>query len=192
LFEVLEKSGYLYDSSFSAGDNMTNFAYRVLGRKNIGARESPVIEIPVTFDDSMGQLSAENVDKMVGTWLDVVWANADNEAISTLLIHPSQTGYKLKAEEKLLSALKGKDIWIGDVTSYADFWKKRLSCDYSVFVEKDKLIIRLNDDTLYPQIVFVVKYPPRIKTAEVRNRDGQKMDFLDLVRGDKIFLRKKS
>jgi hypothetical protein len=139
----------------------------------------------------MGQLRADNTDKMVGTWLDVVWANADNEAISTLLIHPSQTGYKLKAEEKLLSALKGKDIWIGDITSYADFWKKRLLCNYSVHVEKDRLIIRLDDDTVPAQIAFVVKYPPLIKSAEVRNRNGQTLDILNLARGDKIFLWKK-
>jgi len=191
LFEALEKSGYKFDSSFSANDNMVNFAYRALKRRNIGAEESSIVEIPVTFDDSQGFLNESNMDVMVRKWFDVIWANADNEAISTLLIHPTETGYKLKTEEKLLSSLQGRDIWIGDIGTYADFWNRRFACRYKAFINRDKLIIRLLSGAAAPDISFAVKYPGSIKSVEVQNSNGQRINFLEIKRGDHIFLRNK-
>ena len=143
LVDVLEKSGYLYDSSFSADDIMTNFAYRAFRIRGVGSAPSSVIEIPVIFDDSQGLLTPKNMKELVAKWVDVIEANAGNGAISTLLIHPSETGHKLEAEERLLSQLSGKDIWIGNISQYGDFWKARNACRYETNLSGSVLTVKI-------------------------------------------------
>src|SRR5206468_8269133 len=51
------------------------------------------------------------LERAVTQWLEIVTANAENNNITCLLIHPTDTSYKLNAEERLLQACRQKSIY---------------------------------------------------------------------------------
>ncbi|HVH11001.1 MAG TPA: polysaccharide deacetylase family protein [Gemmatimonadales bacterium] len=131
LLEVLEAAGYWFDSSVSAQWVLTNFPFFGFRRRSLGSPHSTVVEVPITLDDSRGELEARNFltaetkDSALHTWLEVVRANAENNAISCLLIHPTDTTYKLETERRLIEAVQHQDAWIGTVGELARFWRAR-------------------------------------------------------------------
>jgi peptidoglycan/xylan/chitin deacetylase (PgdA/CDA1 family) len=131
LLGVLEQSGYLFDSSVSAQWVLTNFPFFGFRRRSLDSEHSSIVEVPVTLDDSRGELEARNFltaetqEAALSTWLQVIRANAENNAISCLLIHPTDTTYKLTTERRLLEAVRGTDTWIGSVGALAAFWRGR-------------------------------------------------------------------
>ena len=61
LIRVLQAAGYLYDSTYSANAALSAFPFLAFEEQRVGARESTVVEIPVTLDDSQGFLTAASL-----------------------------------------------------------------------------------------------------------------------------------
>jgi hypothetical protein len=117
--EALVRCGYEFDSSFTAGDVLTNFPYRL--DFDLGMTEpTAIFEFPVTFEDEQLPTLLDRIPAM----LDVIEANAENGAPSVLLIHSNNARDKLEAERALLSRLP-EDILVENMTEYARFWKAR-------------------------------------------------------------------
>jgi hypothetical protein len=117
--EALVRCGYEFDSSFTAGDVLTNFPYRL--DFDLGMTEpTSIFEVPVTFEDEQLPTLLDRIPAM----LDVIEANAENGAPSVLLIHSNNARDKLEAERALLSRLP-EDILVENMTAYARFWKAR-------------------------------------------------------------------
>ena len=117
--EALVRCGYEFDSSFTAGDVLTNFPYRL--DFDLGMTEpTAIFEFPVTFEDEQLPTLLDRIPAM----LDVIEANAENGAPSVLLIHSNNARDKLEAERALLSRLP-EDILVENMTAYARFWKAR-------------------------------------------------------------------
>ena len=117
--EVLQRTGYEFDSSFTADDVLTSFPYAL----PIGldfAEDSGLYEFPVTFEDE----EAPPLPQRVGAMVDVIQANAENGGINVLLIHPNVAGEKLAAEQALLEKLP-KGVVAGDLQGFATFWRAR-------------------------------------------------------------------
>lgn len=187
LIDALEKTGYRYDSTCSANDIMTNFAYRALRYRKVGSEQSGIIEIPVIFDDSQGLLTPKNMKDLVAKWVDIINANADNEAISTLLIHPSETGHKLKAEELLLTKIKDENIWIGNLTAYGDFWEARSRCEYSTEYDGKTLTVKLAGKGIDERISICVKNVPSTEVRVIDSKGGE-IKFTKTVLKNKLLL----
>jgi peptidoglycan/xylan/chitin deacetylase (PgdA/CDA1 family) len=188
LIEILEACGYRYDSSFSADDIMCNYAFRAFRQRRVGSPESSVIEIPVVFDDSQGLLTPDNIDELVAKWSDVIGANGDNEAISTLLIHPSETGYKLEAEEKLLSRFRNQDIWIGNLSEYGKFWAARSAVDYESVTDGKVLKITIKNAEIDERMCFCVKDVPAAGTIILTDRNNRPLPFTETRKNGIILL----
>lgn len=117
--EALERCGYEFDSSFTAGDVLSNFPFEL--DFDLGMTEpSSIFEFPVTFEDEQLPPLLERIPAM----LDTIEANAENGAASVLLIHSNNADDKLAAERELLSRLPA-DILVENMTRYARFWKAR-------------------------------------------------------------------
>jgi peptidoglycan/xylan/chitin deacetylase (PgdA/CDA1 family) len=193
LIRVLEEAGYLYDSTYSANDVLTAFPYMAIAERHLGSPESRIIEIPVTLDDSMGYLTPKTVDMAAQSWLEVAAAHRDNEAITVLLVHPSDTRtetYKLEAQKRLMEGVGVMDGWMGDVRTYGRFWQSRDKTEFNVFRESNgTLIIHVNgrEKNLYPAIGFVVG---NLKSGTVKVVDGEDtvMPYHATERGGKLFL----
>jgi hypothetical protein len=124
--EALQRCGYEFDSSFTAGDVLTNFPYAL--PLDLGfSEDSGLYEFPVTFEDEETPPLPQRIDKA----LEVIRANAENGAINVILIHSNELRTKLPAEEALLSQLP-PDITATDMLSFARFWRARARLHWSV------------------------------------------------------------
>jgi hypothetical protein len=117
--EALVRCGYEFDSSFTAGDVLTNFPYEL--DFDLGMTEpTTIFEFPVTFEDEQLPPLLDRVPAV----LDTIEANAENGAPSVILIHSNNSQDKLEAERVILSRLP-QDILVENMTDYARFWKAR-------------------------------------------------------------------
>ncbi len=142
--EALQRCGYLFDSSFTALDVLTNFPYSL--PMGLGFDEdSGILEFPLTFEDE----EAPRLDQRIASALEVIRANAENEAISMILIHSNEARYKLKAEEDLLNQLP-PDVIATDAVSFARFWRARQGLKWSTTPASTGSRIRLTVITQEP------------------------------------------
>jgi hypothetical protein len=117
--EALVRCGYEFDSSFTAGDVLSNFPYEL--DFDLGMTEpTTIFEFPVTLEDEQLPPLIERIPSM----LDVIEANAENGAPSVILIHSNNSKEKLEAERELLARLP-TDVLVENMTEYAQFWKAR-------------------------------------------------------------------
>ncbi len=190
LIEALETAGYLVDSTRAAGNTLTNCAYRPLREAHLGSPVSSMIEIPVTLDDSMGYLTPTTLDKAVAQWAGIVAANAENNNITTLLVHPTDVTYKLAAEQRLLEAYRDKPIWIGSVTKYGLFARARAAVRATPFACDDHMEIRLNQPRArLPQgLTLAIESGPRWNAVSVRDSGGADIPFTTVPHADRRML----
>jgi hypothetical protein len=144
LIRALQATGYVVDSTRAAGNTLTNYPYRPLLEAHVGAAASGIIEVPVTLDDSQGYLTAANLDAATSQWLGIVAANAENNNVTCLLIHPTDVTFKLTAEERLLQVCRQKSVWIDSVTRFGLFARSRASVRVGAFSVEHRLLLRLN------------------------------------------------
>jgi len=193
LIRVLEQAGYKYDSTFSANDVLSAFPFYALKERRSDSKESSIIEIPVTLDDSMGYLKPGTVDKAVKTWFDIVNRHMDNEAITVLLIHPSDTRtktYKLEAQEKLMKKVSQLGGWMGDLTTFGKFWRDRHNTKLELFRDANgTLVIKLNKtaDCLNPAVGFVVGNT-KSKRVVVQDRADKALHYTLRQQNNKLYL----
>jgi hypothetical protein len=140
LSEVLERSDYQFDSSFTADDVLSNFPFAL--PRDMGFEEdSEIYEFPVTIEDEESPGFAQRVPQA----LKVILANAENGAVSVVLIHSNESHLKAQAEEELLRQLPA-DIIKTDMVSFATFWRAR-----------DRLQWTVTATSLPAQVVLQVK-----------------------------------
>lgn len=188
LISVLDAAGYRYDSSFSANDVLTTFPYFALPERRPGADQSQIIEIPVTFDDAVGYLTTETEEPAVQQWKEVVRAHANNETISVLLIHPSDSRnatYKLEAQRELMNYAESLNAWMGGLGEFGNFWRARHRLSISDVRESGEsgsgpgagLTIELSKPTreLHPLTGIVVPGRYQAEDISVVDSDGSQV-----------------
>jgi hypothetical protein len=126
LAEALVRSGYEFDSSFTADDVLSNFPYAL--PLDLGFEEdSGIYEFPVTIEDEEPPGYARRVPQA----LEVIRANAENGAISVVLVHSNESKTKAAAEDEMLRQLP-PDIGKTDMLSFAKFWRARDGLQWGV------------------------------------------------------------
>jgi hypothetical protein len=124
--EALERSGYQFDSSFTADDVLSNFPFAI--PRGFGFEEdSEIYEFPVTIEDEESPGFAKRVPQALG----VILANAENGAVSVVLIHSNESILKAAAEQELLRQLP-PDIVKTDMLTFAKFWRARDRLQWSL------------------------------------------------------------
>jgi hypothetical protein len=158
--EVLQRCGYSFDSSFTAPDVLTNFPYPLA--VGLGFDEdSGILEFPLTFEDE----ETPRLDQRVASALDVIRANAENAAISVILIHTNEAHYKLKAEEDLLNQMP-PDVTATDMVSFALFWRARDRLKWTITPARVPLEIRLNVTTEEPVEGLTFEFRRHVKSVD--------------------------
>jgi peptidoglycan/xylan/chitin deacetylase (PgdA/CDA1 family) len=190
LIQALETAGYLVDSTRAAGNTLTNYAYRPLSQAHLGSPVSSLIEIPVTLDDSMGYLTPATLERTVSEWLRIVRSNAENNNITCLLIHPTDTSYKLTAEERLLQACRRESLWIGSVTRFGLFARARASIRVSLLARDNYLEIRLNRmrADLPDGLTLALERVPHWADVVVRDSEGADLPFTTALQPNRKLL----
>lgn len=117
--ETLERVGYRFDSSRAIGEVLANFPYRMMTDWP-EANDTSMFEFPVTLEDEL----PPRLDLRVTQMRDVVAANANNGAPTTILIHPNVTDYKLEAQQHLVATLPAGVVAMG-LEPFGEFWRAR-------------------------------------------------------------------
>lgn len=125
--KVLEDLGYLYNSTFSANDVLTNFPFYGTDERTYDGYLSSVIEIPMTISDASATFpfSLDSYPSNVARWKMVTLKNVANNAPTVLLIHPNRT-YKLVAEQNFFSQLP-YGIRYMFLDDFGDYWRERIN-----------------------------------------------------------------
>ncbi|MDH3464845.1 MAG: polysaccharide deacetylase family protein [Gammaproteobacteria bacterium] len=191
LLRVLEESGYGFDSSVSAQNVLTNLPYFGFRRRSMVAEQSDIVVVPVTLDDSLGYLTPETQHIALRNWTEIIRANGENGAITTLLIHPTDTTYKLETERRLIATHLRPEIWIGGVGSMARFWADRSLLRPAVHIGengKTMIALNLNHEKLPPGQALVVESQPGALIPEVFDAAGEPIAVQSRPLGDRIML----
>lgn len=193
LISALQTCGYRYDSNFSANDIMCNFPFMAFSTRNLRSKESEIVEIPVIFDGSMDQLRQDNLQQMVSDWLQIATFNAENEAISCILLHPNVTSFKLKAEEMLLEELSKKDIWIGCISDLGEFWANRnlIRFEPEIVGNEIRIILNQKNTDVLPGIGFAVKSGDKAYKVTFLDQEGTEIPTAAKRRKDKLYVYKR-
>ncbi|MFQ5926724.1 MAG: hypothetical protein ACE5MH_04740 [Terriglobia bacterium] len=147
--------------------------------------------VPVTLDDSRDFLNPDTQEQALRTWTEIIRANAENGAVTCLLIHPTDATYKLETERRLIEAHRGEDIWIGDVGSLARFWRGRARLR-PVLRKKTNggitIVLNLKRKELPSGQALVVEAQPGAAPPEVVDAEGELVPVRTRAAGDRIFL----
>ena len=184
--EALQRAGYQFDSSFTADDVLSNFPYALpLG---LGfAEDSGLYEFPVTFEDEELPPLPQRTDKA----LDVIRANAENGAISVILIHSNESKTKLPAEEMLLNELPA-GVTATDMLTFAQFWRARDHFRWSVDTpaNSDDPILRFEAQEPVSGLTFEFQHPiSRVDGSATVLPDRHRIVLPALKPGDEFSLR---
>ncbi len=146
LFALLAKSGFAFDSSYGIGDLPYNLPVDLaaVGFHQERFAHARLLEFPVSCEDGIvekGEAAAHRVELQASTrarfgdlWRYVLLRNAQNRAVTTLLLHPSRgrgmasdnLEVKLEALASLLDDVKGYDAVVRPMEEMGDFWRARL------------------------------------------------------------------
>jgi hypothetical protein len=153
--EALERSGYQFDSSFTADDVLSNFPFAL--PRNLGFEEdSEIYEFPVTIEDEESPGFANRVPQA----LEVILANAENGAVSVVLIHSNESKLKAAAEQELLRQIPA-DILKTDMVNFAEFWRARDRLQWSVNATSvpAQVVLQLKSDDSVTGLTFEFQRP---------------------------------
>ncbi|NLG16650.1 MAG: hypothetical protein GX556_04890 [Fibrobacter sp.] len=172
--EVMQKTGYLFNSSRSACDVLTNFPFFMQKGTTILGKRLRVLEIPMTISDVLKEETFDSTTyvQAVQVWGDVLRRNADNGAPTVLLIHPNRM-VKVAAEQLLLDATN-TDIETLGFDEFGAFWNDRSVCVFSDKLAGDStLTIRLHS-AINPatRLCFACDGVPMGGTVKVRDASG--------------------
>jgi hypothetical protein len=197
LLGVLETSGYSFDSSVSAQWVLTNYPYFGFRKRSLDSEHSQIVVVPVALDDSRGELAirefltAETEQEALRIWTDVIRANAENNAITCLLIHPTNITYKLETERRLIEANRGSETWIGDVGTVARFWRGRAQLRPSLGNGSDgreAITLNLKRADLPSGQTLVIEAQHGATVPPVLDASGQPIPVRTRVTKDRVFL----
>jgi hypothetical protein len=183
LIEALERAGYRYDSTFSANDIITNFPFFAFERKQLGARETRIVEIPVTVDDSQGFLTPQTVDAVVLAWTEIIEANRANHAMTCILIHPTDATYKLEVMRRLLERYTREPVWIGPIAALGEFWARRADTGFRVEAVPGGYLVRLDRTAAALGRDLALRAPADAATWTVVDRDGARVPVREITAG---------
>ncbi len=173
--KALYDLGYLYNSSFSANDVLTNFPFYDIDNLSFSGDQLPVLEIPMTISDAAAccPFTQENALERAALWADITIKNNNNGAPTVLLIHPNRS-YKLTAEQFYVNALPG-DVRYMFLDDFGDYWKKRETANVVTEYNNDSLIVHFNGFQMYSNLSLVVNDASQL--ASIRFFDANNMEL---------------
>lgn len=148
MVEVMDELGYLYNSSYSANEVLTNFPYQNKTGRSFSGTNSNIYELPVSISDVYHDdpMSEDNYLEKVDFWLGTISKIDANNASTVLLIHPNRS-YKLLGQELFLASLPNS-IAIQEMGAFGDYWRARETFNFTSQLADNRLIIIIPSQNL--------------------------------------------
>jgi hypothetical protein len=168
--KALQDCGYLYNSTFSANDVLTNFPFWDIDNMTFSGNQTSVLEIPMTISDASAAnpFTEQNALSIAQGWIDVTLKNHNNNAPTVLLIHPNR-GYKLPAQQMFVNGMPG-DVKFMFLDDFGDYWKKRMQMQVVSEVVNDTLYVTWTNYQMNQGLSLVIDDVDQL--ADVRFFDG--------------------
>ncbi|MFP4417408.1 MAG: hypothetical protein ACLFSB_09070 [Chitinispirillaceae bacterium] len=190
LADVLDDVGYLYNSTASAADVLTNFPFYAKENKSSDGRILPLIEIPMTISDVItgGSFDQSNYRQRVALWEEVTLNNDANGAPTVLLLHPNRR-LKVTAQEMFLDRLPSS-ISIVPIDDFGAFWENRIRLRYHTDYDGSQMIVRMyNADELdVITLSFVIDRLPQNVVVKVIDENNTDYRLETVTRNDKTYV----
>ncbi len=146
LFSVLGAQGFVGDSSYAIGDFKMNLPIsltKAAFNQHV-FQHQPLHTLPIVLEDGLGgidefgqetreELQEKNFPLFMTQWQYAMLRNADNHAVTMVLIHPSygqgvgpeNLPFKMRAAENLLTAATRRGAVLESFASMMQFWRAR-------------------------------------------------------------------
>lgn len=124
--QLLEATGYLYDSSITANQALTHLPYRVMHDRSYDFKTS-IIEFPVTIEDEKGKKLGDRIDEAIAVAKDI----AQYHGLVNVLVHTDILGHKLAFVEQFIAEFQNK-AWFGTMAQYGNWWVAREAAQISI------------------------------------------------------------
>jgi hypothetical protein len=134
-----EATGYRYSSDITANEVTSHMPYRVNYDRGYD-EEVPVWDFPITIEDE----ELPRMDLRIDSALSEAHKISKYGGLMCVLIHPSETVYKVKFERVLLDSLMSI-AHVSTIRDYGDWWSARENVHY--FVVKNKTGYELHIST---------------------------------------------
>lgn len=179
MVEVMDELGYLYNSSYSANEVLTNFPYQNKTGRSFRGTNSNIYELPVSISDVYhdNPISEDNYIEKVDFWLDIVSKIDANNASTVLLIHPNRK-YKLLGQELFLASLPNS-IAIQEMGTFGDYWRDRETFNFTSQLADNKLsiIIPSQNLTINESISLIVAKGQNLNEIILKDETGSLINF---------------
>lgn len=186
LVDVLDDLGYLYNSSYSANDVLTNFPYQDKKGRSFSGEVSNVYELPVSISDVYAEdpLTETNYIEKADNWLSVISKVDANNAPTVLLIHPNRD-YKLVGQEYFIAHLP-ESICIKEMGEFGDYWRAREAFNFRTQMIGNSLQISIlgQDLLLNEDMSLIVSNGQDLDNITVTQEDVLPVDFVSENWGD--------
>ncbi len=173
--KALQDLGYLYNSTFSANDVLTNFPFFDIDELKFSGTQTNVLEIPMTISDASASIpfSQENYSSYAQNWMNITQKNLANNAPTVLLIHPNR-GYKLLAEQQYVNGL-GNDLKYMFLDDFGDFWRERIAAHIETETSNDTLYVTWVSFNAASSLSLVIDNVATLDAVRFFDGSGQEM-----------------
>jgi len=203
---MLEAGNYEFASCYAGGDLLSEFPFFGRIGNEWSGRQSNVLQMPLHISDVYNNkegyvgINDDNwaTHPAVDEWETVMGKLRGNYASAILLIHPNRE-WKMTLEQMLVDRLDPEDVGLYNFEDYGDFWKARLSGDYSVEYDPElkavtivtdldavgryKLAFAIEYDQEHPVGSVSIASPDRTRVVECAVRELNAGRKLAYVRG---------
>lgn len=192
LIDVLDSTGYRYNSTYSANDVLTGFPFHTTYSRGFSTAVSGIIEIPMTIDtdydlDSMTPL---NYVSRAARWVGVINKYADNYAPVTILLHPTLM-YKLQAEDYIYTHIPPTTEFM-ELGEFGKYWLEREALLYSTSLSSDSNLKIIIPDSIFPpddDLSLVIHHGQHLNGISVRSQSGYHLNYFpSLWDGDDLLI----
>lgn len=186
LVDVLDSLGYLFNSSNSANDVLTNFPYQNKKGRSFNGERSEVYEFPVSISDVFHDdpISMDNYLDKADTWQAITRKIDANHGSTVLLIHPNR-GYKLLGQEYYISNLP-QGIHLMEMNAFGDYWKIREAFAFATELVDSSLYVTISTVDLFSNkdISLVINQGQALANVIVQDENGNPLNFISEAWGD--------
>ncbi|MFW2403373.1 MAG: hypothetical protein ACN4GT_01320 [Gammaproteobacteria bacterium] len=167
--QVLQATGYAYDSTMTANNALSHLPYRLnYGRS--GDTEVEAWEFAVTIEDERSPPLPQRLDQAVATAHKIAHYGGN----FVLLIHPNALGEKMKFQRELIIALK-PIAWFGSIAEFGEWWRARDFVEIDSELEQGVLRVNVRSPmtisglTLIAPAGFELEFPQDDIIASVKD-----------------------
>ena len=178
--KVLNTLGYEFSSSNPSGDVLTNFPYFEHADKSMSGALLNLLEIPMTVSDVFHDWTLDSLSapKMINIWQTVQLKNHANYAPTIVLLHPTRT-WKLLNEKTFIDNLP-IGVAFRTIAAYGDFWKKRITTNYTSVINGNDLTITIANASLPLNADFsmIVENGQNLNSITVQDESNNTLAFI--------------